>query len=67
MFYPPKSASDRPDIRGTSTTFYFTKLQSDPDFRADVEAAKAEVAAARAKGLKPDRDCAAEAAQLAAG
>ncbi len=43
------------------------KLQSDPDFRADVEAAKAEVAAARAKGLKPDRDCAAEAAQLAAG
>jgi acid phosphatase (class A) len=42
-------------------------LQSSPDFRADVEAAKAEVAAARAKGLKPDRDCTAEAAQLAAG
>lgn len=43
------------------------KLQSNPDFQADVEAAKAEVAAARAKGLRPDTDCAAEAAELAAG
>jgi acid phosphatase (class A) len=43
------------------------KLQSNAAFLADVEAAKAEVAAARAKGLKPNRDCATEAAQLAAG
>ena len=34
-------------------------------FLADLEAAKAELAAVRAKGLKPLRDCAAEAAALA--
>jgi acid phosphatase (class A) len=39
-------------------------LHSDPTFRADLEAAKAEVAAAHAKGLKPTRDCAEEAAQM---
>ena len=39
-------------------------LHADPTFRADLEAAKAEVAAAHAKGLKPTRDCAEEAAQL---
>ena len=43
------------------------KLQSSAEFRADVAAAQAEVAAARAKGLRPTRDCAKEAAQLAAG
>jgi acid phosphatase (class A) len=43
------------------------KLHADPVFRADLEAAKGEVAAARAKGLGPVRDCAKEAAQLAAG
>lgn len=42
------------------------RLHAEPDFRADVEAAKAEVAAARAKGLKPTRDCTKETAQLAA-
>jgi len=41
------------------------RLHADPAFRADVEAAKAELAAARAKGLKPTRDCAAEAAAMA--
>jgi acid phosphatase (class A) len=43
------------------------KLHSSPEFRADVAAAQAEVAAARAKGLRPSRDCAKEASQLAAG
>lgn len=43
----------------------FARLQSDPVFRADVAAASAELAAARAQGLAPDRDCAAEAAALA--
>jgi acid phosphatase (class A) len=38
-------------------------LHSQPDFRADVVAARAEVAAARARGLRPNRDCATEAAQ----
>ncbi len=37
----------------------------DAAFRADLEAAKAELAAVRGKGLKPQRDCAAEAAALA--
>jgi acid phosphatase (class A) len=39
-------------------------LHSNSEFRADVEAAKAEVIAAHAKGLKPTRDCAEESAQL---
>jgi acid phosphatase (class A) len=41
------------------------RLHADPAFRADLEAAKAELAAARAKGLKPTRDCKADAAALA--
>jgi acid phosphatase (class A) len=41
------------------------RLHADAMFRADLEAAKAELAAVRAKGLKPQRDCAAEAATLA--
>jgi acid phosphatase (class A) len=41
------------------------RLHADPAFRADLEAAKAELAAVRAKGLKPTRDCEAEAATLA--
>jgi acid phosphatase (class A) len=45
----------------------FAKLQSSAEFRDDMKAAQAEVAAARAKGLRPTRDCAKEAAQLAAG
>lgn len=39
-------------------------LHTNSEFRADLEAAKAEVAAAHAKGLKPTRDCAEEAAQM---
>jgi acid phosphatase (class A) len=42
------------------------KLHSQADFRADLAAAGAEVAAARAKGLHPARDCAKENASLAA-
>jgi acid phosphatase (class A) len=41
------------------------RLHADATFRADLEAAKAELAAIRAKGLKPLRDCAAEAAAMA--
>jgi len=42
-------------------------LHDQPQFRADLEAARAEIAAARAAGRKPNRDCATEASQLAAG
>ncbi|HTP65085.1 MAG TPA: phosphatase PAP2 family protein [Geobacteraceae bacterium] len=41
------------------------RLHGDPAFRADLEAARAELAAVRAKGAKPARDCKAEAAALA--
>jgi acid phosphatase (class A) len=47
---------------GTATV---ARLHAEPAFRADVEAARAEMTAVRAKGLKPTRDCAAEAAALA--
>ena len=40
------------------------RLHADPAFRAEIEAAKAELAAVRAKGLKPTRDCKAEAEVL---
>jgi len=40
------------------------RLQADPEFRAAVEVATGEVAKARASGLKPARDCTAEAAAL---
>lgn len=43
------------------------RLHDSAEFRADVATAKAEVIAARAKGLKPNRDCAEEARRLAAG
>lgn len=41
------------------------RLYAQNDFRTDLEAAQAELAAVRSKGLKPDRDCAAETAALA--
>jgi acid phosphatase (class A) len=41
------------------------RLHADPLFRADLEAAKAELAAVRAKSLKPRHDCKTEAAALA--
>jgi acid phosphatase (class A) len=41
------------------------RLQADPNFRADVESARAEVVAARAKGLRPQRDCKAEGEAMA--
>ena len=41
------------------------RLHADPAFRAEIEAAKAELAAVRAKGLKPVRDCQAETEALA--
>lgn len=43
------------------------KLHSDPQFRADLEAARAEIAALRQGGAPPENDCAAESATLAAG
>lgn len=43
----------------------FAKLHTDPVFRAQLEAAKKELAAVRGKGLKPVIDCKTEAAALA--
>lgn len=40
------------------------RLHADPTFRADMEAARVELAAVHAKGLAPTRDCSAEAAAL---
>jgi acid phosphatase (class A) len=58
-------ASDVEESR-TIAAATVAKLHSDPAFRADLEAARAEIAAARARGVPPNRDCAKEAAQLAA-
>jgi acid phosphatase (class A) len=41
------------------------RLHAEPAFRADLQAAEAELAAARAEGLQPTRDCSAEAEALA--
>jgi acid phosphatase (class A) len=41
------------------------RLHDQPEFRADLDAAKGEIAAARAAGQHPSRDCRAEAAALA--
>ncbi len=41
------------------------RLHDEPEFLADLAAARAELAAARAKGLPPQRDCAFEAKALA--
>jgi acid phosphatase (class A) len=41
------------------------RLHADPAFRADLAAAKAELAEARRQSLRPTRDCGAEAAALA--
>jgi acid phosphatase (class A) len=41
------------------------RLHADSAFRSDLEAARAELAAVRNKGLKPARDCSAEAIALA--
>jgi acid phosphatase (class A) len=49
-------------IMGASTV---ARLHADPAFLADLDAAKADYETARAKELKPTRDCAAEAAALA--
>jgi acid phosphatase (class A) len=43
------------------------RLHDEAAFRGDLAAARSEIDAARAKGLSPTRDCATEAAQLAAG
>ena len=40
------------------------RMHASPEFRADVEAARVELASARAGGLPPSRDCAAEKAAL---
>jgi acid phosphatase (class A) len=41
------------------------RLQSQPEFQADVEAARKELAAARKAGAGPGRDCVAETRALA--
>lgn len=43
------------------------RLHDEPAFRADLEAARSEITAARAAGKAPTRDCAKEAAALSAG
>jgi acid phosphatase (class A) len=48
-------------LMGASTV---ARLHADPGFEDDLEAAKTEYAVAVAKGLKPTRDCVAEAAAL---
>jgi acid phosphatase (class A) len=49
-------------IMGAATV---ARLHADPAFRADLDAARKELAAVRAKGLQPLRDCKAEADALA--
>lgn len=41
------------------------RLHADPEFRADLEAARVEIATVRKKDLKPSCDCSAENAALA--
>jgi acid phosphatase (class A) len=41
------------------------RLHAEPAFRADLEAAKPEIASARARNLAPQRDCEFEASALA--
>jgi len=50
-------------ILGAATV---ARLHADPAFRADLDAAKNELAGVRAKGIAPARDCKAEAAALGA-
>lgn len=47
------------------SAYTVARLHADPAFRADLDAAKAELAAVRAGGLEPTRDCSAEAAAMA--
>jgi len=56
-----QSDANQGRIMGAATV---ARLHADPTFRANLAAARTEVAAARAKGLKPTRDCAAERAAL---
>ena len=49
-------------VIGASTV---ARLHAEDVFRAELDIARAELAAVRAKGLPPTRDCAAEAAALA--
>jgi len=49
-------------LMGSATV---ARLHADPVFRADLEAARNELAAVRAKGMRPTRDCKAEAEALA--
>ena len=55
------SDTEAGSLVGTSVV---ARLHDDPVFRADLEAAKAEITAARAAGQAPTRDCKAEAAAL---
>lgn len=48
-------------------TAVFVRLQGNAEFQADLAAARNEIAAARAAGKTPKRDCAAETAALAKG
>lgn len=56
-----QSDVDEGRFMGSSTV---ATLHSDSAFRADMDKAKVEIATVRAKGMKPIRDCAKEAAEL---
>ncbi len=56
-------ALGRPSISGGGATV--ARLHAEPEFLADLAAAKAELAAVRAKHLPPQRDCQFEAEALA--
>ena len=53
-------------IQGRFVGVYsYARLQASPEFQSDMRMARKEVAAARARGLPPNRDCADEARTLA--
>ena len=52
-------------IQGRFVGVYsYARLQASPEFQADMRMARKEVAAVRALGLPPNRDCAAETSAL---
>jgi hypothetical protein len=62
MFVAVRKYRVRP---GSTAEWAVARLHADAAFLADLEAGKAELASVRAKGLKPVRDCDAEASAIA--
>ena len=63
MSTPPSDRRLR-DERGITGSAQFALSQSSPAFRADLDAARAELAALRASGPKPDEAACAKEAEL---